>query len=194
MSAIAAGERFGRLEVLHRLEKRLAYRAKTPEYVCECECGEVAFVRSDSLKSGYTKSCGCLARENCARVGRATTGTGRKPDCHPDRQHEAHGLCGPCYAKSRPKSKSEYDLANLKKSLKRAGATEEWYYRTLEEQDGKCAICGGEPNGAGRLHIDHCHTAGTPRGLLCTNCNPGIGYFKDDPALLRAAIEYLESR
>lgn len=101
-------------------------------------------------------------------------------------------MCASCYAKSRPKSKDEYDLANLKRSLKRAGATEEWYWETLAAQGGKCAICGGGPNGHGRLHIDHCHTEGKPRGLLCSNCNPGLGYFKDDPNVMRKAISYLE--
>jgi hypothetical protein len=61
-------------------------------------------------------------------------------------------------------------------------------------QEGKCALCHTDkPNGRGkRLHVDHCHGTGKIRALLCHSCNAGLGAFKDDPALLRAAIDYLE--
>lgn len=40
--------------------------------------------------------------------------------------------------------------------------------------------------------IDHCHKTGKVRGLLCKTCNTGIGHLKDDPNILRSAINYLE--
>mgnify|MGYP001576209901 CR=1 FL=1 len=43
------------------------------------------------------------------------------------------------------------------------------------------------------LHIDHNHTTGAVRGLLCTQCNVGVGMLKDSPAVLRAAANYLET-
>ncbi|MCJ8163147.1 endonuclease domain-containing protein [Acinetobacter zhairhuonensis] len=52
-----------------------------------------------------------------------------------------------------------------------------------------CAICGSTK----RLSIDHCHTTGDVRGLLCNKCNFGISYFSDDVSLLQKAIEYLSS-
>lgn len=58
-----------------------------------------------------------------------------------------------------------------------------------------CAVC-STPDGGGRfnqLHIDHCHDLGSVRGVLCNNCNTGLGHFKDDPALLRAAADYVEA-
>lgn len=58
-------------------------------------------------------------------------------------------------------------------------------------QGGLCAICGGT-NKDRRLHVDHDHKTGIIRGLLCFNCNTGLGKFVDDPALLRAATKYLE--
>lgn len=72
------------------------------------------------------------------------------------------------------------------------------YGLTLEEvqalRANGCAICGkpGIEGRWGNLHIDHDHDTGRVRGALCHNCNVGIGHFKNDPELLRAAIRYLE--
>jgi hypothetical protein len=52
-----------------------------------------------------------------------------------------------------------------------------------------CAICGTK---GVKLHIDHCHMTNHVRGLLCHNCNTGLGLFKDDVRLLAAAIAYLD--
>ena len=51
-----------------------------------------------------------------------------------------------------------------------------------------CAICGRDDV---PLVVDHCHSVGTLRGALCTNCNTGIGFFKDNVELLKNAINYL---
>ncbi|MGY1623043.1 endonuclease VII domain-containing protein [Geodermatophilus sp. SYSU D00965] len=58
----------------------------------------------------------------------------------------------------------------------------------LEAQDGLCAIC----NTASAAHVDHDHETGRVRELLCFNCNGGLGQFKDDPDVLRAAAGYVE--
>jgi len=50
-----------------------------------------------------------------------------------------------------------------------------------------CAICHAAP----AQHVDHDHATGKVRALLCFNCNGGLGQFKDDPAVLRAAAEYV---
>jgi predicted Zn-ribbon and HTH transcriptional regulator len=88
-------------------------------------------------------------------------------------------------------------LYNLRGAMKRYGVTLDWYEAKLVEQDGRCAACGAtpDPNGikaASRLHVDHDHVTGTIRDLLCVRCNQGLGYFGDDPALLRAAADYIE--
>lgn len=69
------------------------------------------------------------------------------------------------------------------------------YDRMVEEQGNRCKICGQEPSGAAHqevLHVDHCHTSGRVRGLLCGNCNTMIGLAGEDPKVLMAAVEYLE--
>ena len=58
---------------------------------------------------------------------------------------------------------------------------------------GKCDICSTDIPGFGRkkLCIDHDHTTGAFRGMLCQKCNLGLGNFNDDPNLLKKAIKYL---
>lgn len=75
--------------------------------------------------------------------------------------------------------------------LRRAyGITIEQYDAMLEAQGGVCAICGADP-GERTLAVDHNHADGRVRGLLCDNCNNGLGRFQDDPELLLAAAQYL---
>ena len=75
--------------------------------------------------------------------------------------------------------------------------TLEDYNAMLKDQKGVCAICGSEETTAraGKpqpLSVDHCHTTGTIRGLLCNACNRALGKFKDDVSILRNAVSYLE--
>lgn len=73
------------------------------------------------------------------------------------------------------------------------GITPEQYDAMLASQDGKCAICSSDnPGGRGRyFHVDHDHSTGRIRGLLCHGCNTGIGLLRDDPSILSAALAYL---
>jgi hypothetical protein len=74
------------------------------------------------------------------------------------------------------------------------GLTEEQYFELLAEQGGGCAICGRTPEELGKtLPVDHCHTNGHVRGILCSPCNTGIGMFGDNVVRLQAAIEYLKN-
>lgn len=86
--------------------------------------------------------------------------------------------------------------ANLKKHY---GLTVEQYSTMHEAQNGVCAICKlpesavvSKSGKKRRLAVDHCHTTGKIRGLLCSLCNRGLGAFKDSAANLQSAIEYLK--
>jgi hypothetical protein len=69
------------------------------------------------------------------------------------------------------------------------------YAAMLEAQGGRCAICRTDtPGGKGTFHVDHCHDSGNVRGLLCGDCNLGIGKFKHDANILTLAIQYLSRR
>ena len=91
-----------------------------------------------------------------------------------------------------------YDYRSDKNNkLKKAyGITFNEYEELLSKQDGKCAICGIDNNGKYRnkpraFAVDHCHTTGKIRGLLCSDCNTGIGLLKDNINFLQSAINYL---
>jgi hypothetical protein len=62
------------------------------------------------------------------------------------------------------------------------------YDAMLARQAGRCAICAKGT----RLFVDHCHLTGKVRGLLCMQCNAGLGYYADNPDMLRAAASFLD--
>jgi hypothetical protein len=72
------------------------------------------------------------------------------------------------------------------------------YAKMLRAQGGVCLLCGkvetrlGPTRRLAPLSVDHDHKTGKVRGLLCSNCNHGIGSFRDDPELIERAIAYLE--
>lgn len=112
-----------------------------------------------------------------------------------------HSHCRAC-RRSQCRTWSKTDRG---KQVKRAGVlrreygiTEEEYQRQHTAQGGLCVIC-RQPEtkmlhgGIMRLSVDHNHATGKVRKLLCQACNVGLGSFKDDPVLLRAAADYLES-
>lgn len=73
------------------------------------------------------------------------------------------------------------------------------YCRMFASQEGKCKICDTQislykdkKSKAETTAVDHCHTTGRVRGLLCSKCNKGLGLFDDNIELLKIAIDYLE--
>lgn len=75
--------------------------------------------------------------------------------------------------------------------LRKYGITYDTYLEMHRKQGGVCLLClEKDPNFS--LAVDHCHKTATIRGLLCSSCNRGIGLFKDDPSLMRAAASYVE--
>lgn len=113
--------------------------------------------------------------------------------------------CKPC-AKQRTmvwrQSKPDYERNRYKRDrartrerhlIRKYGVDLATYRRMLVAQDGRCAICGAPEKEQHHevFHVDHCHTTGRVRGLLCRGCNHVLGHLKDDPDLLRRAIGYL---
>lgn len=98
-------------------------------------------------------------------------------------------------ARQKQRSKPDYSRRRFVNRLAyQYGLTLTQWEEMVSQQENKCKICGcdGRDSIHGRLHIDHCHATGDVRGLLCGICNTSLGGFRDDPALLRAAADYLE--
>jgi len=97
-----------------------------------------------------------------------------------------------CNDPEKRKASKEYHRNH--RLLKEFGITPEDYDKMFEDQNGKCAICGTEKLGSPGKHlaVDHDHATGKIRGLLCSRCNRTIGWFDDNPSLLRKAAQYLE--
>jgi hypothetical protein len=107
------------------------------------------------------------------------------------------GICRSRYFGYNYRCKQCRQLLGRKISIKyNYGITIQEFDRILIEQGGVCAICGksedmllnGTPT---RLSVDHNHSTGKVRGILCRKCNVGIGYFNDDVSLLERAYKYL---
>jgi len=82
------------------------------------------------------------------------------------------------------------DKARAEDRRNNYGVLEPEFRAMLAAQENRCAICrSADPN-----CVDHCHATGRFRGVLCRRCNAGLGQFRDEPALMRAAARYVETR
>ena len=130
---------------------------------------------------------------------------------HPDRHRELQrGYARNYHAVHRDEMNRKaraYDAAHPEKTrfanhvqrLRRYGLRPLEYEDMVASQGGVCALCRkaethrGRNGEVTRLAVDHDHATGSVRALLCHSCNTGVGLFLDDPALLRAAADYLDS-
>lgn len=133
--------------------------------------------------------------KDCMRCGTV------KPANEMSRGHR--GLCRDCWntwqREYRAKRKAEgHDVNRATELRARYGMTLTQYAELLASQNGCCAICASTEamvNPTKRkysLAVDHDESTGRVRGILCTNCNQGLGKFKHDVKLFAAAIEYLQ--
>lgn len=114
--------------------------------------------------------------------------------------------CKDCDNKKRKKWRKDNPERNQESQrnrnlLKRYGITLTEYESLFEAQGCKCGICGTSENYSGHtgprkewsFSVDHCHTTGKIRGLLCNDCNRALGLFKDNKELLQSAIVWLDT-
>ena len=96
--------------------------------------------------------------------------------------------CKPCHnAKGKETRERLYGGTREYHLRRRYGVGQKEFDELLAEQGGVCAICGS----ADPQHLDHDHRTGWVRGILCFNCNGGLGQFRDSPERLARAITYL---
>ena len=118
------------------------------------------------------------------------------------RSSDGYGYrCKTCDKKAREKYREEnrerFAEVSRRKSLKfKYGITLEEYEELKVKQDNKCAICGCSDSDQRVLHnfaVDHDHDTGEVRGLLCNQCNRGLGMLGDSLETLQKAVKYLET-
>lgn len=97
-------------------------------------------------------------------------------------------MCNPCHAKYVNANRAYMGGSRGYHLKRRYGLSIEEVSAQTALQRGLCAICRAAP----AAHVDHDHTSGRARGMLCFNCNGGLGQFFDDPVRLARAIDYLK--
>lgn len=98
------------------------------------------------------------------------------------------------YNKKNPDARRNVDFK------RKFGITVDEYNDLLMKQEGVCGICKNPETALDHrtkqirnMAVDHCHTTGKVRGLLCSKCNTALGSFKDNVEYLKAAITYLNT-
>lgn len=110
----------------------------------------------------------------------------------PDKRYSHCKECANALARERYKTKDKFQYTK-----KMYGITKEDILKLADTQQYKCKLCTKpfemySPESKRQFTVDHCHTSGKIRGLLCHHCNLGLGMFKDNTEVLRKAIQYLD--
>lgn len=157
------------------------------------KCGEDKPVSSfHKNRDGFRPD--CKTCNNARSNGWHARNKDRSIKYYDENRHVLNAQSREWYVKNKDRAKA----SARKSQFKKYNISPEQYLRQYEIQKGMCAVCGGlglicgHGNKGEVLHVDHCHRTGAVRGLLCTRCNPGIGFLKDDPIILRKAAAYLE--
>ena len=167
LSADLTGRTFNRWTVISRTDER--YSNGSWYWNVRCACGALGKVHTQGLTTGRSKSCGCYGREMSRK------------------RLLKHGS-------AKPGSAGHAAYIRGIHEMQKYGLTPHAKQALLAKQHDACAICGYEfGQKLGDYHIDHCHTTGNVRGILCDLCNRGLGFFRDKPDFLREAARYLSS-
>ena len=166
------------------------------------KCGQSkpveAFSRSARAPSGYLRQCkdckNAYLREYLANSeDQRRKARKRQWEWRQDPENRAYENAKG-YDRARQDS-GRQALASRKHLYKKLyGITIEEYDQMVIDQGGGCYICKSPPSGKHKyFHVDHCHTTGQTRKLLCSACNTGLGCFQDSIELLLKAAAYLEA-
>ena len=98
-------------------------------------------------------------------------------------------------SKLKYRAKNKQNIKEQRRQI-RYGITKQQYDEMLEKQQYCCAVCfiHMEKTSKKILDVDHCHSTGEIRGLLCNACNQALGLFKDNKQYISMAIQYLENQ
>jgi Recombination endonuclease VII len=96
--------------------------------------------------------------------------------------------CKPCHNARGKQSRDKVGGSRTYHLKRRYGVTQQEVEALITAQGGRCAICREAP----AEHVDHDHESGRVRGVLCFNCNGGLGQFRDRLDVMASAIAYLQ--
>lgn len=149
---------------------------------CKQDQPRAEFYRHARTSDGLGSWCRSCFREQYAAT-KATRKARKSQRYHADLR--ASRAAGRAYREA-----NKERLAAISRKSK-YGLSAEQYAEMVARSKGRCDLCGDPPSNRG-LSIDHCHSTGVVRGLLCARCNTALGKFRDDPQLLREAANYVE--
>jgi hypothetical protein len=131
----------------------------------------------------------------CVKVCYKCSVEKRLDDFHPSpsTKDKRMKMCKDCHRCSKTSVKDRQRSFENQRLIKSYGISIERYEEMEKAQNGLCAICKSPRKEGIRFNIDHNHDTGQVRGLLCSGCNRGLGYFKDRPDLIKKAADYLIS-
>lgn len=165
-----------------QLDKYFEFRSDTKKYRNHCKLCNKGYkeLREDFVSrikklynEGFKNCVNCKSIKTLDEFGvDNNTLTGKSSYCKECKKNQ--------YTKEQLRDfrlKSEYNIS------------QQDYLKMYDNVFGKCQIC---KNYHEKLFIDHCHTTGKVRGLLCVSCNTAIGFLKDNINNLKQAIKYLE--
>jgi len=164
-----------------------------PQCLVEKPLDAVHFYRSKQTKSGFKPWCKvCVNAKNQAYDA-------ANPDKRVQRVQRSRNRSAASKAQHVKRNRAYVERQPLRyrdtRTSRVFGVPKGWFTARLEQNQGCCEICGTEHQTEAHprfLSIDHCHETGIVRGMICGACNLGLGHFKSDPELLRAAALYLE--
>lgn len=138
--------------------------------------------QTDSLLSEFRKRDDGRPRSRCKKCEANSARMWRKsnPEEHKQRKR--------AWATKYPE---KVKRASLRRGWKKMGLNPDSVELYLKTHNGQCEICGTKEDYQA-LSIDHCHTTNKFRGVLCSRCNSGLGFFKDKIDSLEKAINYLK--
>ena len=100
--------------------------------------------------------------------------------------------CKPCHRKKANQwIKDNPEQTKNTILLRKYGITAQIFDKMLEDQCGRCAICGTHFESSKATHIDHCHITGKVRSILCNHCNLVLGHAKESVQILENAVKSL---
>jgi hypothetical protein len=176
--------------VVLRLD-RIEPNGRHSRWICQCDCGREKSIRANALRTGDTRSCGCLVASNAREElkQRINTQTKTCALCKEIKAFSEFSRTTAIKSKDGLRSRCKRcDTAAYRQ--KKYGISRETFAAMLAAQDYSCASCGAPVDESSAL--DHCHASGQVRGILSNICNTTLGQFGESARRLTGLLMYLK--